>query len=91
MSKELSKLTQKGLVALAKDLKIPKYSKISSSKDRDKLEAKVKEHEGFEDIDLSKYDQYDEEFSADKTKAKKTLKKPLAPRRSIQRSRFGRR
>jgi hypothetical protein len=51
---ELTDLTSGGLKALAKDVKLPKYSRMNTEKLREELgKVDLSEH------DLSKYDQYD--------------------------------
>jgi hypothetical protein len=81
-------LTSNGLRALAKDIKFPKYSRMSTDDLRKGL-AK----EDLSKVDLSKYDIYDieEEVVAEPKKEEAEVKVPVAPRRSVSVRRFGRR
>lgn len=82
--KELKAITAKGLVELAKDIKLKGYSSLKSDELRKKLDK-----EDLSEVDFSKYPVYAPKD--EKSKGKKATNVPSSRRRSIRMSKFGRR
>lgn len=93
--KHLKKLTSSGLRDLAKDIKLPGYSRMSKEELENSLATKIKNEKL--DVDYKKYKQLQEPSSSKSSDAKKetvtskVLIVPKAKRRSIIPARFGRR